>query len=305
MGKIFNNAGPCNPKKHYMLPGMERLPEVRQLIEDETYFVLHAQRQCGKTTAVRELMREINENNERVAMYCTLEVVQAFPNPEDGLPMIYEKIRGEALHHAVLKECPALEKTYEDFSPIFIATQGIQSLLSELSIFAKKPLVLFFDEIDCLSGATLVTFLSQLRDGRVMQTTTDMPFPSSIALIGMRNIRDYKAQVRPDSETLGSASPFNVITKAMTLRNFTLDEVRRLYQQHTDETGQVFEDGVIELAFEFSQGQPYLVNALAKWCVDEIHKRNYAEPITLEDMHEAKEKSYVSVVRTLTPCWSA
>ena len=32
----------------------------------------------------------------------------------------------------------------------------------------------------------------------------------------MRNIRDYKAKVRPDSDTLGSASPFNIVTKALT-----------------------------------------------------------------------------------------
>jgi hypothetical protein len=59
----------------------------------------------------------------------------------------------------------------------------------------------------------------------------------SVALVGMRNIRDYKAQVRPDSQTLGSASPFNIVTKLLTLKNFTKEEIRQLYQQHTDETG--------------------------------------------------------------------
>ena len=143
--------------------------------------------------------------------------------------------------------------------------------------------------MDCLSGATLVTFLRQLRDGCISRQK-GRDFPASIALIGMRNIRDFKAKIRPDRETLGSASPFNVITKAMTPRAFTAEEVAELYQQHTDATGQVFEPGVAALAYDYSRGQPYLVNALARWCMDEIHDRRFAEPITLADMHEAKEK---------------
>ena len=72
----------------------------------------------------------------------------------------------------------------------------------------------------------------------------------------MRNIRDYKAKIREDKETLGTASPFNVITKSLTLRCFTKEEVEKLYKQHTDETGQIFEKSAIELAFEQTQGQP-------------------------------------------------
>ena len=44
MGKIFNIAGSCNPGRHYMLPATERVPDVMRLIEDEAYFVVHAQR---------------------------------------------------------------------------------------------------------------------------------------------------------------------------------------------------------------------------------------------------------------------
>ena len=289
MGKIFNIAGPCNPADHYMLSATERVPDVMRLVADKAYFVVHAQRQCGKTTAFRTLVDDINATGERLAMYCSVEVVQEFPDPTDGIPMIYEKIRGEAQYRPELKQCPFLAEGHRRFDRETLASKGIAELLSELSIFAGKPFVVFFDEVDCLSGATLVTFLRQLRDGCISRQK-GRDFPSSIALIGMRNIRDFKAKIRPDRETLGSASPFNVITKAMTLRSFTAEEVAELYQQHTDATGQVFEPGVAALAYEYSRGQPYLVNALARWCMDEIHDRRFGEPITLVDMHEAKEK---------------
>jgi len=58
-----------------------------------------------------------------------------------------------------------------------------------------KPLVIFFDEADCLSDDTLITFLRQLRDGYIARRNGN-PFVHSIALVGMRNIRDYKARIR-------------------------------------------------------------------------------------------------------------
>ena len=289
MDRIFNIAGPCNPERHYMLPATERVPDVMRLIEDMSYFVVHAQRQCGKTTAFRTLVDDINAKGERLAMYCSLEVVQEYPDPGDGIPMIYSMIRSEARYRPELKACEFLSRSCESYSAKDLESYGVSELLSELSVYAGKPFVIFFDEVDCLSGATLVTFLRQLRNGCISRQK-GRDFPASIALIGMRNIRDFKAKIRSDRETLGSASPFNVITKAMTLRTFTAEEVAELYQQHTDATGQVFEPGVAALAYDFSRGQPYLVNALARWCMDEIHDRRFAEPITLADMHEAKEK---------------
>ena len=32
MEKFFNIAGPCNPTQHYMVPALERLPEVSRLV---------------------------------------------------------------------------------------------------------------------------------------------------------------------------------------------------------------------------------------------------------------------------------
>ena len=68
MERFFNIAGPCNPADHYMLSATARLPEVVSLIRKKQYFVIHAQRQCGKTTAILALRNEINAGGERVAM---------------------------------------------------------------------------------------------------------------------------------------------------------------------------------------------------------------------------------------------
>lgn len=71
--------------------------------------------------------------------------------------------------------------------------------------------------------AMLVSFLRQLRNGRIACKAPNT-FPVSIALIGLRNIRDYKMRVRPEGQSTGEESPFNVVTKAMTLRSFTEED---------------------------------------------------------------------------------
>ena len=255
MERYFNIGGPCSEALHYMLPAMARLPQVVSLINKKQYFVVHAQRQCGKTTAFISLANEMNAKADVVAIYCSLEAVQEFPEAERGVPMIYELIRAAALDLVKEADCPALGKTPGMIDASTMVSSGIKALLSAVSVACKKPLVVFFDEVDCLGGPTLITFLRQLRNGKI-DSLKGVAFPTSVALIGMRDIRDYRAKIRPDSETIGSASPFNVITKAMTLRVFTAEEVAELHAQHTAATGQAFESAAVRLAFEFSGGQP-------------------------------------------------
>ena len=289
MARWFNIGGPCNPADNYTLSAMDRLPEVAALVRKRQYFAVHAPRQCGKTTAFLSFANETNAKGEAVAMYCSLETVQEFPKAADGIPMIYALVRNAASQFLSADACPALAPEPGQVDAAVMKTFGVQRLISEIARTLGKPLYILFDEVDCLGGETLITFLRQLRNGKI-DLGKGVPFASSVALIGMRDIRDYKAKIRPDSETLGSASPFNVITKAMTLRSFTEDEVRALYRQHTDETGQVFEEEALSKAFAYSQGQPYLVNALARWCVEEIHHEDFSKPVTGADMGEAKEK---------------
>ena len=64
--KFFNVAGPCEADLNYMLPPTARLnmDEIMNLIRDRRYFILHAPRQTGKTTALLALMHQLNESGE-------------------------------------------------------------------------------------------------------------------------------------------------------------------------------------------------------------------------------------------------
>ena len=285
MERYFNIAGPCIPGKHYMLPALDRLPQIRRLVEREQYFVIHAPRQTGKTTAVKALVREINAKDEKVALYCTLETLQNATDPEKASLAIRDLILNN--FSVAFPEETAGVARQDAASSGGSAGIAIRSALRHLCRRAGKPLVVFFDEADCLFGNVLISFLRQLRDGYVNRDT--VPFPASIALIGMLDVRDYKAQIRPDGESLGQISPFNIISEDMLLRNFTAEEVAALYAQHTEETGQNFAPDVLDKVMGFSGGQPWLVNALARECVEKIHGFRYHETVTADDIEMAKE----------------
>ncbi len=143
---------------------------------------------------------------------------------------------------------------------------------------------MLIDEIDALQDETLISVLRQLRDGF---PTRPGSFPQSIGLIGLRDVRDYKV-ASEGSARLNTASPFNIKAKSITLRNFNAQEVGELYRQHTTDTGQIFTDNAVELAFDLTQGQPWLVNALAKEIVEEIAE-DVTIAITPEHIEQAKE----------------
>ncbi|MDR2577296.1 MAG: AAA-like domain-containing protein, partial [Chitinispirillales bacterium] len=227
--RFFNVAGPCLASDHYMLDPFRGIhTELMDLIDGKQYFVIHAARQTGKTTLLWGLVNAINAKGDYYALYCSLETVGIFTDPKDGMPEMVNVIKN-CLERQGL---PAgFAKDADESNVGYLLNTSIVNYCRSLD----KPLVIFFDEADCLGGETLITFLRQLRDGYISRGT--VPFLHSTALVGLRNLRDYRVKIRPDSETLLTASPFNIATKSFRLRCFTKPEVAELYAQHTAETG--------------------------------------------------------------------
>jgi hypothetical protein len=280
MRKTFNIAGPCNSDEHYMLPAQERCTGLIDLIDQKQYFVIHAARQSGKTTLLLELTQQLNEEGNYYALYCSLESVQEIAEAEKGIPAIIRVMKTRVKFHKTLRKYPFADKV--DYAEFNVA------LIEALTYFSEnldKPLVVLFDEVDCLSNGTLISFLRQLRDGYINRR--NIPFVQSLGLVGLRNIRDYKAKIREPSGTLGTSSPFNIVKTSKTLRNFTLDEIAELYAQHTQETSQAFSPKVIQRVYHYTQGQPWLVNAIACEIVEQILNFEVSREILPEQVEQA------------------
>ena len=247
-----------------MLSPAERCGDIFSLINQEMYFAIHAARQTGKTTMLISLTQELEASGNYHALYVSLESCQGFTEPERGLPAVTRALFAALQRNMLLRDKVAIR--FDDYANDL--TNMVSRFIGDLTMALDKPLVLLIDEVDCLAEGTLVSFLRQIRDGYINRVFS--PFAHSLALVGMRDVRDYKASVREGRQTLGSASPFNIKTKSLTLRSFTRDEIAQLYAQHTEETGQVFSDEVIDFVFEQTQGQPWLVNAVAREMVMEL-----------------------------------
>jgi hypothetical protein len=139
----------------------------------------------------------------------------------------------------------------------------VRKILNQLCRDLDRDLVVFFDGVDLISGQGLVSFLAQVRDGFLYRDGTVNRFPRSMALAGRRDIRDNSADPAPGDGSGEDCGFFNIAGASLTLANFSKDEIRILYCQHSEATGQVFDDSAIEWAWDWSEGQPWLVNALA------------------------------------------
>jgi hypothetical protein len=151
--------------------------------------------------------------------------------------------------------------------------------------------VLLLDEVDALVGNTLISLLRQIRAGYNQRPAA---FPQSVILCGVRDVRDYR--MRQDGEEMVTGgSAFNIKAESLRMGNFTLDEVRALWLQHTEATGQTFAPEIFDELWLDTRGQPWLVNALGyevTW--KEKANRVRTRPVTLEVYRAARERLILS-----------
>ncbi len=137
-------------------------------------------------------------------------------------------------------------------------------------------------------GDTLLSVLGQLRTGYRQRPGR---FPQSVVLCGVRNVRDYRIHAASEPGPVYGGSAFSVKAKSLRLGDLRQTEVRELLAQHTEETGQSFEEETQAEIWRLSQGQPWLVNALA-WeaCFEQAGVTDQSRSVTVEAVTDARER---------------
>ena len=256
--RFFNTTGPIKPTRHYHIPPLDRLRlgELRRLVAEERYFVLHAPRQTGKTSALLALQDLLNAEGDYRCVYVNVEGAQAMREDVERATRV---VLGQVARRARLVGDDFLTNAW----PQIWAEHRDGALGEALACWAEaaeKPLVLLIDEIDSLVGDTLLSVLRQLRAGYDLRPDG---FPQSVVLCGVRDVRDYRIHSSSANTMIAGGSAFNVKAKSLRLGDFCRDEVLGLLGQHTNETGQAFADAALDAVWTRTQGQPWLVNALA------------------------------------------
>ena len=290
--RFFNTEGPVVAADHYRIPPLERINrgELLQLVRDKRYFVLHAPRQTGKTSALLALRDLLNSGaaGDYRCVYVNVEAAQA---AREDVGRAMRVILGRLASRARLLGDGFLYETWTDI----VATFGDGALAEALTRWCMadpKPLVLLIDEIDSLIGDTLISVLRQLRDGYDQRPDG---FPQSVVLCGVRDVRDYRIRSSSENTVITGGSAFNVKAESLRVGDFTQAEVRALLAQHTTETGQAFTPEALDTVWKQTQGQPWLVNALCrKACFDTKAGRDRSCAITIDAILDAQERIILS-----------
>ena len=292
--RFFNTEGPVRPDDHYAIAPPDRMDvdELLGLIRAKRYFVLHAPRQTGKTSALIAL-RDLLNSGEVGHFRC----VNVNVNVEVGQVARDDTARGiRAILGSLAENAQELGDDYpEEVWPDILAKVGpdnaLKRLLARWCRADPTPLVLLVDEIDSLVGDTLLSVLRQLRAGYEQRPEG---FPQSVVLCGVRDIRDYRIR-SSTGEVIAGGSPFNVAAKSLRMGDFTEAETRALMAQHTEETGQRFTAAAQEAVWTQTRGQPWLVNALcAGTCFDNKAGRDRSRTIEVDDVYAAREELILS-----------
>ena len=286
----FNTAGPVFADKHYAIPPLDRIDtdQVLDLACQEKNLVLHAPCQTGKTSALLALQDHLNSGaaGEYRCVYANVEGGQtAREDVSEAVNVVLGGLaEGAKLAHDDAFLDGVMDGPLKRTSP----HRAIQSALSLWAQADARPLVLLIDEIDALVGDSLLAVLRQLRAGYHLRPER---FPQSIVLCGLRDIRDYQIHSGSAGRAFSGSSAFNIVAKSLRLGDFSLNDLRSLLDQHTDETGQQFTDQAVETIWDRTQGQPWLVNALCqRACFDDPRGRDRTLPVSRELILDAQEQ---------------
>ena len=287
--RFFNTAGPTIPEDHYCIPPLERLDlgNLCALVRDKRYFVLHAPRQTGKTSTLLALRDYLNSGaaGDYRCVYANFEAGQAMrENVEPAMRAILDELGSRA--RSTLGD-EFLDSTW----PAILEKSGpggaLKTALTRWAEADPRPLVLFIDEIDALVGDTLLSVLRQLRAGYDQRP---QGFPHSVVLCGIRDVRDYRIHSGSTNEIIAGGSAFNIKAESLRLGDFSQEDVTALLAQHTEEAGQKFSPEAVETVWKRTNGQPWLVNALAaRLCFERGSVRTYGRAIGEEDVRGAEE----------------
>ena len=284
----FNLAGPVVAADHYLIPPLSRLDldGLLGLVRDKKYFVLHAPRQTGKTSALLALRDLLNGRGDYRCVYANIESAQsARENVPEGMRAVLAELAFQA---SLTLGDGSLEDIWPDALERVGPHGALRQALARWCLADPKPLVLLIDEIDSLIGDTLLSVLRQLRTGYA-----DRPgrFPHCAILCGVVDVRDYRIRSSAADALVLGGSAFNIKSTSLRLGDFTEAEVRALIAQHAGETGQAFTEPALQTVWTRTAGQPWLVNALCyNACFDDKAGRDRSHSITEADVLAAQER---------------
>ncbi|EDN70262.1 conserved hypothetical protein [Beggiatoa sp. PS] len=240
--RYFSSYGPVNCEAHFCVQRQALIASgIRQLIgspEEKSghYFTIWAPRQTGKTWLMRRIEQEIK---------------QQYPEEFTVFNFSLGSLRGMNFSASEGSDFP---KQFGDLlqgmlpgKPIVSNWNAFRDLFSRAEGLWDRPLILLIDEVDTIPTALIDLMVAQFRE---LYLKRENNWLHGLALIGVRAVLGIESQ---------RGSPFN-IQKSLKVPNLTPEEVKELYRQYQEESGQHIEAAVVDNVYQSTKGQPGLVS---------------------------------------------
>ena len=163
--RFFNTTGPVVAADHYCVPPLARLDpdELLRLVRDKRYFVLHAPRQTGKTTALLALRDLLHVEGFR----CVYANVEGGQTAREDAERAMRVVLGGLASWAAEAGDGFLDGVWPNLLARYRPDGALREALTRWSAVDPRPLMLLIDEIDILVDDSLLSVLRQLRAGYV------------------------------------------------------------------------------------------------------------------------------------------
>ncbi len=230
----FHSYGPVNCEEHFCVPRKRLIEKCAGMLLEGSYFTIWAPPQTGKTWLMQQAIKKIEaEYGEQFITGCLsiqgLHFEEATPEEFfEYVPQLF--LEGFNLH--VPKP-----KHWGDWRRLFFKRNGV----------FDRPLLLFIDEFDSLPDRLMDILMSSFRE---MYLDRESTFLHGLGLPGLHSVLYVESE---------RCVPFNV-QKNFHVPNFTLEEVKELYQHYQDESGQPILPEVIEAVYTATHGHPGLTS---------------------------------------------
>ncbi len=233
----FCSYGPVDCQDHFCIPRQALIAKgVEQLIGQPKkgghYFTIWAPRQTGKTWLMRKIKQAISQQypEEFTLLNFSLGGLRGMEE-ETNFPVAFSR-----LLKTNFPSHPQVNN-WEDFCQLFSKKKGLWD----------RPLILLIDEVDTIPSSLIDLMVAQFRE---MYLERETNWLHGLALVGVRAVLGIESQ---------RGSPFN-IQRSLKVPNLTHEEVKELYRQYQEESGQPIEAAVVEQIYQTTKGQPGLVS---------------------------------------------
>ncbi len=274
--RLFETRGPVDPARNYVVPRQTEIAELVERIKLGRYIVIFAPRQTGKTTFFRWTLDALEAEDSRY-FPIQLDFEEYKTLPISAFYDYFHQDICQEIRDGFQKKSPEVTQFLDNSS--ITDHVSMRRFFEQLSGYLKnQKLVIIIDEFDGIPTEAVSNFLYSLR--RIYLSKTPQRCPYSVGIVGVKSI----TQLNYDR----SISPFN-IQDNFALPNFTVSQVQALFEQYTEETGQIIVTDVIETLHLQTAGQPFLVNRLGQILTEEM-VLPLATPITHAHFEEAHQQ---------------